>query len=51
MLKLVMPKFKCPYCGKEINAAGLLGSIKSKRKARSSRTNGKLGGRPKKENT
>lgn len=30
-------------------AASLLGSIKTKKKARSSRENGKLGGRPKSE--
>lgn len=38
---------KCPHCLKEINPAQLLGSIKSKKKAKSSKENGKKGGRPK----
>jgi len=38
---------KCPHCSKEINAGRLLGSIKSKEKAKSSKENGKKGGRPK----
>jgi hypothetical protein len=49
----------CPLCGKLVmnisleNAAALMGrkggSVKSERKARASRENGKLGGRPRKE--
>lgn len=39
---------KCPKCKTEINPAAMLGSIKSDAKARASRENGKLGGRPKK---
>lgn len=38
----------CPHCGKEINVGTLLGSVSTPAKARSSRENGKLGGRPKK---
>lgn len=39
----------CPHCGKEINAGSLMGSVKSKAKSRSSRENGKLGGRPRRD--
>jgi hypothetical protein len=41
---------KCPECGAEIGklVASMLGSIKSEKKAISSRENGKKGGRPKK---
>ena len=41
----------CPHCGKPIDnhvIGVLMGSIKSKKKAAASRTNGKLGGRPRK---
>lgn len=38
---------KCPHCGNEINAAALLGSISTNRKAKAARRNGKLGGWPK----
>ncbi len=38
----------CPHCGKEINVGALIGSVSTPAKARSSRANGKLGGRPKK---
>jgi len=41
-------KMKCPHCSKEISPGALLGSIKSEKKARASRENGKLGGRPRK---
>lgn len=37
----------CPHCGKEINIGSLMGSVTSKRKAKASRANGKLGGWPK----
>jgi hypothetical protein len=43
-------KVICPHCGKEINAGVLLGSIKTEKKAISSRENGRKGGRPKKTN-
>ena len=39
--------YECPDCTDVQRAAKALGSIKSKRKAKSSRLNGKLGGRPK----
>jgi hypothetical protein len=39
----------CPHCGKVINVGTLLGSVSTPAKARSSRANGKLGGRPKKK--
>jgi len=41
-------KIKCPKCKQPIsvNPARLLGSIKSKAKAKASRENGKKGGRP-----
>lgn len=38
---------KCPHCGQEINVGALLGSVKSKAKARAARENAKLGGWPK----
>jgi hypothetical protein len=37
----------CPHCGKDLNIGALLGSVKSKAKAKASRANGKLGGWPK----
>lgn len=39
---------KCPYCGGEVNAGKMLGSLRSDRKAKASKENGKGGGRPKK---
>lgn len=38
---------KCPHCGNEINIGSLLGSIKSKAKAKAAKRNAKLGGWPK----
>ena len=35
---------KCPHCGGEINPACMLGSMRSERKAKASRENGKRGG-------
>lgn len=40
---------ECPHCGKEINIGALLGSATSDAKAKSSRANGALGGRPRKK--
>ena len=43
---------RCPHCGGEItnkDISSFLGSKTSEAKKRSSRENGKLGGRPKKE--
>lgn len=44
-------KIHCPHCHKhhDINPAALLGSMKSERKTKAARANGKKGGRPKKE--
>ncbi len=42
---------RCPHCNKPLTRkqiGALMGSIRSKAKAKSSRKNGKLGGRPKK---
>ncbi len=41
--------FRCPHCGGLINLGRIMGSAKSKAKAKASRENGKLGGRPKKQ--
>lgn len=38
----------CPHCNQLINPAQILGSIKSEKKSKASRENGKKGGRPKK---
>jgi hypothetical protein len=37
----------CPACNTKINPAAMLGSIRSPKKARAARRNGKMGGRPK----
>jgi hypothetical protein len=37
----------CPHCQKPLNIGELLGSIKSRAKAKASHENGKLGGWPK----
>jgi hypothetical protein len=44
-------KINCPKCDHEFDYdfAGYLGSIKTAKKAKSSRENGKKGGRPKKK--
>ena len=38
---------KCPHCNQQINIGKILGSLKSKKKAESSKINGMKGGRPK----
>lgn len=38
----------CPHCHQPINAASVMGAVKSEAKAKSSSENGKLGGRPRK---
>jgi benzoyl-CoA reductase/2-hydroxyglutaryl-CoA dehydratase subunit BcrC/BadD/HgdB len=38
---------KCPHCNQQINIGKILGSLKSKKKAESSKMNGMKGGRPK----
>ncbi|MFA7628602.1 MAG: hypothetical protein WCY37_04345 [Candidatus Dojkabacteria bacterium] len=43
---------KCPHCNHELTpteVASLLGAIKTEKKAKAARENGKKGGRPKKE--
>lgn len=37
---------KCPKCNQEINIGKLLSSIKTEKRAKASRENGKKGGRP-----
>jgi hypothetical protein len=41
-------KFECPHCKKEISPATMMGAYVSEKKAKSSRENGKKGGRPRK---
>ena len=41
-------KFECPHCRKEISPATMMGAYVSEKKAKSSRENGKKGGRPRK---
>ena len=36
----------CPHCHQPINAASIMGSVKSEAKAKASRENGRNGGRP-----
>lgn len=43
----IMTTIKCPVCGTSLNPAVLIGSIKTPKKAKASRENGKKGGRPK----
>lgn len=42
---------RCPHCSEImiVNPAAMLGAIKTKKKSRQSRINGKKGGRPKKK--
>lgn len=56
MIKKGERKMKCPKCGTEIKLSLIAeemgkkgGAVKSKEKAKSSSQNGKLGGRPRKD--